>query len=72
MTLFLCPIDAVLSVSGHLSTVRAVEPVTVPVSEGLRPELPLLVNQEGEDNSLPDHNNKPRYNGALGSARDFV
>ncbi|XP_042566209.1 cytoplasmic dynein 2 intermediate chain 1 isoform X4 [Clupea harengus] len=38
--------DAVLSVSGHLSTVRAVEPVTVPVSEGLRPELPLLVNQE--------------------------
>ncbi|KAL2085589.1 hypothetical protein ACEWY4_018909 [Coilia grayii] len=38
--------DAVLSVPGHLSTVRSVEPVTVPVSEGFRQELPLLANQE--------------------------
>ncbi|XP_062377654.1 cytoplasmic dynein 2 intermediate chain 1 isoform X2 [Sardina pilchardus] len=38
--------DAVLSGSGHLSTVQSVEPVSVPVSEGLRPELPLLANQE--------------------------
>ncbi|XP_041922993.1 cytoplasmic dynein 2 intermediate chain 1 isoform X2 [Alosa sapidissima] len=38
--------DAVLSGSGHLSAVQSVEPVSVPVSEGLRPELPLLANQE--------------------------
>lgn len=57
----LLPLDAVLSGSGHLSTVRSVEPVTVPVSEGLRPELPLLANQEGEDKSLPNHIKKKTY-----------
>ncbi|XP_063063164.1 cytoplasmic dynein 2 intermediate chain 1 isoform X2 [Engraulis encrasicolus] len=38
--------DAVLSVPGHLTTVQSVEPVTAPVSEGFRHELPLLANQE--------------------------
>ncbi|KAI1889176.1 hypothetical protein AGOR_G00176380 [Albula goreensis] len=38
--------DAVLSASGHLSSVRSVEPVPAVVAEGLRPEVSLLPTNE--------------------------